>query len=291
MMYRKLTYTLILALCLAGSGLLFAPSVPGETGSLKNPETLTAEDISRLFAEANTLFSEANRISSSDSKKASDLYQKSLLRFKKIVTQGHIENGKLYYNIGNIYFRTHDIGRAILNYRKAEQYIGNDINLQKNLAFARDTRQDRIEVKQETKILKTVFFWHYDLSSKTRLLLFALASGFLWLFAAVHIFIKRPVFKWVIGITAVLACLLAGSLAVEYLALKRSAPGVIISDKVVARKGNSESYERSFKEPLHAGTEFIVLEERGNWIRAKLPDDRTCWLPEEDIGRVNSLTY
>lgn len=286
-MFRKLTYTLIVAVCLAGSGLFVVPfAIAAETGSAKSQETLTAKEISRLFVDANTLFAEANRIASSDPEKAADLYQKSLLRFEKIVNQGRIENGKLYYNIGNIYFRTHDIGRAILNYRKAAQYIGNDINLEKNLAFARDTRQDRIEVKQETKILKTVFFWHYDLSSKTRLLLFTLTSGFLWLFAAVRIFIKRPVFKWAVSVTAALACLLAGSLAIEYLALKRSVPGVIISDKVVARKGNSRSYERSFTEPLHAGTEFIVLEKRGNWIRAKLPDDRTCWLPEADIERV-----
>ncbi|MEZ4551129.1 MAG: hypothetical protein R2860_12620 [Desulfobacterales bacterium] len=56
---------------------------------------------------------------------------------------GNVENGKLYYNIGNIYFKTKDIGRFILNYKKAEQYIGNDINYAKNLAFAADaTGQD-----------------------------------------------------------------------------------------------------------------------------------------------------
>ncbi len=251
-----------------------------------HPKTLSTEEISRLFNEANTYFSDGNKLALSDPRQARPLYEKSILRFKRIINDGRIENGKLYYNIGNIYFRIQDIGRAILNYRRAEQYIGNDVNLQKNLEFARNTRKDQIEEKQETKILKTVFFWHYDLSSKIRVILFTISFGVLWIFAAARVFIKKPFFKWGIGITVVLSILLAGSLSIEYISDRESVPGVIISQEVTARKGNSMSYEKSFREPLHAGTEFTLLENRGAWLRIELPDARTCWIPASDVELV-----
>jgi tetratricopeptide (TPR) repeat protein len=269
--------------------LTFSPGVyaaAGRTAVDDAPERLTKAEVSQLFHEANQLFARANQAASSDPAKAGDLYQKSLLRYRKIVDQGNIENGKLYYNIGNIYFKTKDIGRAILNYKKAERYLGNDINLQKNLAFARQMRPDKIDVKQETKILSTVFFWHYDLSSKTRLFLFSGLFGLLWLFAGIRIFVKRPFFKWAAALTGALSLMFAASLGVEYLARKNTIEGVVISEESVARKGNSISYEPSFKNPLHAGTEFRVLEERGAWMRVQLPDDRTCWLPATDVELV-----
>jgi len=246
-------------------------------------ETITDDEISRLFHEANNLFAQANGVATSDPVKAKDLYQKSIMRFERIIKAGNIENGKLYYNIGNIYFRIKDIGRAILNYRRAEQYIANDVNLQKNLEFARNTRKDKIEEKQKTKILKTVFFWHYDLSSKIRLILFTAAFGLLWMFAAARVFIKRQFFSCAISITAAFSLMFAGSLIIEHAILQSTIPGVIISEKLIARKGNSASYEKSFKDPLHAGTEFTVLENRTSWLQVELPDARTCWVKAEDV--------
>lgn len=290
-MIYQITFILMMILCPVLGGT--PPADAASAAADKTPDAaadtaghLTETEISRLFHEANDLFAKANQAAAADPEKAMTLYRKSLLRYRKIAEQGNIENGRLYYNIANLYFKTRDIGRAILNYRKAEIYLGNDINLQKNLAFARQMRKDDIRVKQETKILKTVFFWHYDLSSKTRLFLFAGSFALFWGFAGIRIFIKRPAVKGAAVVWAVLAVLFGTSLIVEYTVRKNTVPGVVVSEKVVARKGNSRSYEPSFKDPLHAGTEFIVLEHRGNWIQVRLPDDRTCWLPAADVELV-----
>ena len=285
-MMHRLTYIFIFIFCLMGINGILSHNFCLADETVAAPAAISAEEISRLFHEANNLFAQGNKLSLSDPEKAKSLYKKSILRFERINNAGGIENGKLYYNIGNIYFRVKDIGRAILNYRKAEQYIGDDINLQKNLEFARNTRKDQIEVKQETKILKTIFFWHYDLSAKTRLILFAISFGMLWFFVAIRIFIKKSFLKWAICITVSLSVLFTGSLLIEYINFQKSVPGVVISQEVIARKGNSESYEKSFREPLHAGTEFTILENRGNWFRVELPDARTCWLPAMNVELV-----
>ena len=60
----------------------------------------------------------------------------------------------------------------------------------------------------------------------------------------------------------------------------------VMDTSVVARKGNSASYEPSFTEPLHAGTEFNILEERSDWVHVELMDGHRSWLPNMAIERV-----
>lgn len=239
-----------------------------------------------LYSRAKEMFREATVLSTTDPDAAQALYQKSVMRYERIVKGGNIGNGKLFYNIGNVYFHMKDIGRAILNYRRAEQYIPNDPNLRQNLDYARSIRMDRIGEKQETRILKTLFFWHYDLSTRTRVIIFTFSFSLLWTLAVMRLFIRRSSLLWLLAFTIFISTLFAGSLVSETIYLRKVRPGVIISSKVVARKGNSDTYEPSFKDPLHSGTEFTLIEKRENWYQIELSDSRKCWVPEKDIEFV-----
>jgi tetratricopeptide (TPR) repeat protein len=250
---------------------------PVSGSSLGKPE------IADLLSQAKDMFRQADKYAATDPEKAKRLYLKSAMRFEKIVKDGKIHNGKLYYNIGNAYFRTRDIGRAILNYRRAMQYIPNDPNLRQNLDFAREKRRDRIEEKQETRIFKTIFFWHYDLSLGTRVIVFIILFVAAWIAASTRIFFRWSFLTWSSVISILLCFLLAGSLLTEGVSYIRTRPGVVIVSEVTARKGNGETYDQSFKEPLHAGTEFNLIEKRGNWYHIQLPDSRECWVPWKSV--------
>jgi tetratricopeptide (TPR) repeat protein len=259
------------------------------SGTVKNE--LLADDldnatVSDLYSQAREFFRQANIKSAKSEDEAVSLYKKSAMRYERLIKEGGIQNGKIYYNLGNIYFKINDIGRAILNYRRAEQYIPNDSNLKQNLKYARGQRTDKIEEKQETKVLKTLFFWHYDLSVKTRIMLFTIFFAFVWISACLRIFFKKSFLFWVITVCAIISIMLSGSLGAEEYFLKKTRPGVILSTETVARKGNSETYEPSFKEPLHAGTEFTLIENRGDWYQIELPDSRTCWVASDDVELV-----
>jgi len=251
-----------------------------------NASTLDAAQITDLYSQAKDLFRQANELAATSPGQAKDLYRKSAMRFERIIREGGIQNGKLYYNLGNVYFRIKDIGRAMANYRRAEQYMPNDPNLKQNLEYARERRLDEIEEKQETKVLKTLFFWHYDLPTKARVFAFTVCFMFLWIFAGIQIFTDKTFVGWCITLAVILSLLLAGSLMTEEVSLRKSRPGVIISPEVVARKGNSDTYEPSFKEPLHAGTEFTLMEDRENWYHVELADSRTCWVTSKDVELV-----
>jgi hypothetical protein len=243
-------------------------------------------DIEALFEEGNDLFREANETAQTDRSAAEHLYLKAILRFERIVHEGGIRNGKLFYNIGNTYFRMNDIGRAILNYNRAALYTPHNADLRQNLEFARSRRLDDIPVPQTRKILQTLFFWHYDISTKARSTIFI--AGFLlcWTALGASLFIARPLFNRAAWAGGVVAALFLASLSIETISQQRSNLGVIVDPDVTARKGNSDSYEQSFKDPLHAGTEFSILEDRGDWVQVKLMDERRCWLPARSIEPV-----
>lgn len=246
---------------------------------------LAKSEIEQLFKEGTEYFHKANEILVQNMEGAKELYRKAALRMERIVDEGGLHNGKLYYNIGNIYFRMGDLGRAILYYRRAELFTPNDVNLRQNLAFARSKRIDKIEEAAKSEILKTIFFWHYDVSLRTRTTIFILSFALVCLMGSLWLFAKKPGIAWTMSVSLILAVLFAASLCVDFFTDASNA-GVIVDKEVIARQGDSETYEPSFKGPLHAGTEFTVAENRGDWCYVALADDRKCWLPAKAIAKL-----
>ncbi|HPO13540.1 MAG TPA: tetratricopeptide repeat protein [Candidatus Hydrogenedentes bacterium] len=240
-----------------------------------------------LLTEGNALFRQANELAATDPDGAKDLYQKSILRFERILEEGGVCNGQLYYNLGNAYFMSGDLGRAILNYRRAEQYLPNDPNVLHNLSYVRSQRLDRVDEPQRARVLKTLFFWHYDFSARARTILFVPFFLALWILAGLRLFVRRALITWGIVICAIVSGLLFGSLMVEAVQHSRDVSGVITAQEIAARKGNGETYQPSFEEPLHSGTEFILEEDRGGWYYIRLRDNRTCWIPQTAAEMVH----
>ena len=248
--------------------------------------SMLAQDDAGLFAEANDAFRQANELRPGDPDHAVELYRRAALRYERLLGERGISNSKLYCNLANAYFQAGDIGRAILNYRKAERLDPGDRNVQRNLAFARTKRSDKLDLASGGQVVRTVLFWHFEWSKGTRVRIFAAAWALMWAVLALRRFGQRWAPREIAAGMALAALLLAGSMAYESLAEARRVAGVIVSPDTVARQGDGPSYEPAFLEPLHAGTEFSVLEKRPGWCHVELPDGRVCWLDAGDIAFV-----
>jgi len=250
------------------------------TAALAAGETLSKEQINTLFSQANDAFRQANS-TVNDTDKANSLYEKAILGYEKIISQGRIKNPKLYYNLANAYLLKGDLGKAILDYRRAENLDKSDSDIQKNLAFARGRCADKVEIKTEKQILRTLAFWHYDFSTQTR---FAVACVCFAVFClgltAMIWFGRNAAMMTVTVVSAFLLVCFAGSLAVEGCSQAANLAGVIISPEVVAYQGDGQNYPPSFKAPLHAGTEFELIERRPNWFQIKLADGSDGWIQQ-----------
>ena len=269
MLTKKLTIILIV---------LFLLSLVGSADA-----QISKDQAYSLLNQANESFRQAN--STKDSEQAEKLYEKAILAFEKIAEQGQIKNAKLYYNLGNAYFLKGDIGKAILNYRRAEKLDSSDTNIQKNLTFARSKRIDKVGAKTERKVLQTLFFWHYDFAIKTKFLLTCIFFGIVCICVAGMIWFGRSA-SWVTPavICTVLTVCLLSSLIVESRTKASRICGVITAKEVIARQGDGQNYSPSFKDPLHNGTEFDVLESRLGWLHIKLFNDSDGWIPNSAAG-------
>ena len=216
----------------------------------------------------------------SDPAAARDQYERALLHYEVLVRDGGIRSGRLYYNIANTYFRLGDLGRAILNYKRAALYIPQDENLEQNLDYARSRRMDRIELEERERIFKTLFFLHYDVPSRIRLTMFAATFAIIWIVASFMIFLRWPVLRTILVVASIVSGLFLLSIVIEAVQVSRNPEGVITAREVIARKGDADTYQPSFTEPLHAGTEFTVLEERPGWIHIELGNGSRGWIPQ-----------
>lgn len=252
--------------------LAFAVSACGQ-------ETLSKQQLESILQSADEAFRTAN--SKADSAERTELYNQAILSYRKIIDEGRIHNAKLYYNLANAYFLNDRLGYAILNYRRAERLDGSDANIKKNLVFAQSRRADSFEIKTQTRIMHTLFFWHYDFSLKTRFVLTLIFFASSCIFATAMLWMgRRNYFTTLMVIFTILfLCFLCSVLITEVYSSK-TVYGVIISPQVIARQGDGQNYPPSFKQPLHEGTEFEMLEQRPGWLHIKLPDNSDAWIPQ-----------
>ena len=240
--------------------------------------TLSTQHASSLFNQANDAFRQAN--STADSQQAKSLYENAILLYEKIVTGGRIQNARLYYNLGNAYLLKGSLGKAVLNYRRAEKLDAADENIRKNLAFARSRRIDQIKPKTEEQIVKTLFFWHYDFSIKTKFLLGCIFFAITCISLTAIIWLGRHTVLTVIAVVAgILMICFVASVIVDAKRQADTICGVITVPEVIAKQGDGQNYPPSFKAPLHEGTEFDLLESRPAWLHIKLADDSDGWIP------------
>ncbi len=243
-------------------------------------------DATGVFAEANDLFAQANEARVAESATAPEIYRRAALRYERLVGEYGIRNSMLFYNLGNAYFQAGDVGRAIVNYKRAEDLDPSDANVRRNLALARSQRADKLDASVGGQATRTLLFWHYDVSTVARMRIFVVAWVVFWTLVILRFVGLSWVPREIALASVAVALLLFGSLAVDAVDASQSVEGVIVAADSVARQGDGASYEPAFREALHAGAEFRVLEQRPEWLRVELPDGRLCWLPVRDVELV-----
>jgi len=81
------------------------------------------------------------------------------------------------------------------------------------------------------------------------------------------------------------ACLLASAF-LEIRTQTNNVCGVITVQEVVARQGDGQNYPESFKDQLHAGTEFDLLERQPGWLHIRLSDNSDGWIPDNSADFI-----
>ena len=260
--------------------LLSAPAVATPMGVVAR--RASRPQLMLRLSEALQSFDRGSALLKSEPHEAQAAFQKAHDVFHAVIDAG-IENGRLYYNLGNTHLRMGRLGEALADYRRAERLIPNDERLKANLRFARSLTRDRIEASGKRELVHTLFFWHYSSPLRTRRTVAMIGYGLFWLFLAVRALSPQRR----LGYPA-LACLLlwmtlGASVAVDLPSQRGPTEGVLVADHIVVRTGNGEGYDPRFEQPLYEGVEFKIIEQRGSWIHIELADGNQGWVHDREV--------
>ena len=214
-------------------------------------------------------------------------FQAAAETYEAIIAAGTADSS-VYYNLGNAYFKQGDLGRAILNYRRAHALSPRDPDIAVNLRIARAQTVDQIEATAVGSIANFVEVAE-DWLTLYEAGLLALALWLLIGFFALLAVLKPHWRRWTGFTIAVLALFLAIgllSMASRFYRTQRYPPAVVVAEQVNVTSGPGDADQYLLEFTLHSGTEVLVLESRSGWRRVSLPGDLQGWVAADAIEPV-----
>jgi len=223
-------------------------------------------------------------------------YARAAQGYQQLADQGFADSA-LYYNLGNAYFKLGDYGRAILNYRRAEQLAPRDADIQTNLNLGRTQVVDQFEENvEETAAVNENFVSRLGKVTQTWLTLNELAVitlGVWFLFSVLVIVISnltkgsslRESLQYVLVATSLVLTIGIISLGSRLYVEHSNPEGVIVAGEIAVTSGPGSQYVTEFS--LHSGTEVSLVEQRQNWVRLAVPDsDLQGWVPVNAVAEI-----
>ncbi|MCU0613053.1 MAG: hypothetical protein MUE60_14860 [Candidatus Eisenbacteria bacterium] len=239
-------------------------------------------DVTTMLARADSTYHQAL---ASEGMDRTILAQRAAAVLEQVAASEGRWNGHVLYNLGTAYHLGGDLGRAVLNYRKAQRLLRGFPDLESNLEVALAQRRDKIEPGQREEIVRALFFWHHLLSPTARRWIFAGGFLLLWLMLTLNVFRRNGVATALAVLAAVIAVVFGLSVGSDFMASARKNHGVIVTREVGAKTGPGASYAAAYEGGLHAGTELRTLDQEEGWCRVRLIDGSECWLPEDSFER------
>ena len=220
--------------------------------------------------------------------KADDAYSKgkyldAIESYEAALKKGKSAN--LYYNLGNAYYRTDNVTRAIINYEKARLLAPGDDDIIHNLEVARSKTIDNIQPGEK------IFFkvWYENIKTSMGIDTWATLSLVSLVVALllflVYLFVKNMMLRKVafyLSVALVIVFILGNVFASQ---LKdyttNSKCAVIVSPTATAKKTPTEQGADACI--LHEGTRGDVIDALKGWYEIRLADGTEGWISETDV--------
>lgn len=246
---------------------------------------LTPQQRRDVLLEAQQHYDRGIAVLAADPAQAKSIFRTAAERFQLVADSGVI-NGQLYYNLANAYLEAGDLGRAILNYRKAQRLMPGDARLQANLKYARSLCRSQIAPSGERALVQALLGWHEHTSLRARFAVFITCYVAFWIVLLWRLFRPGGALLAAALILGLAALISGASTTSDVFGWGHRPAGVILSDEVTLRKGNGAGFEPQIEQPLHAGVEFDVLEERGDWLNIQLPNGISGWIEHNAVAVI-----
>lgn len=210
-------------------------------------------------------------------------FDEAVNTYEAILGEGR-ESATLYYNLGYAYYKSGQLGKAILNMERAQRLNPTDTDVKANLEQA-------YSLTDQMQTIEPVFFvrwWHQFtniLNSDGWAVLFII------LFVVMLLGIGAFLFADVIALRKVgfFSAIIVFFLAVVSLSISISKRNsVLYSQEAIIMSASvtlTTSPDKNGTEMavLHEGTHLTIVSELGEWIEVQLKDGNIGWLKKSEV--------
>ena len=210
----------------------------------------------------------------------------------RMLTEDGVDDASVWFNLGNAYLRGGRIGESIVAYRRAQRRDPSSDDIAANLAIARSKIDRPIEADANDLDFGDAAAGWRILPSETRWWIGVAA----WISFWTILYFRRTTNSsdaeesesraalWRGGLLSsfILAIVCFTTVALDTVVPLWRPVGVVVETDVVVRSGNGEGFEAAIEEPISAGVEFRILEDRPGWWRIELPDGSQGWIAIRD---------
>ncbi|MFT7588711.1 MAG: hypothetical protein ACI959_000923 [Limisphaerales bacterium] len=224
---------------------------------------------------------------------ASDLYKAENYDSAAAIYQTLINEGtqafELYYNAGNAYYKSGELGKAILNYEKARKIDRRKADVQYNLELAYLRQPDRepdaipLNIFGKTWRGITGIMSSGEWSMSTIVLWWLALSGIVIYWFINRVYLKKAgffMFLVALGLGILTLIFSIGKRGIE----KHDQHAIIMSPSAVIK--SAPSHEATDLYILREGFKLRVTDKAGTWTKVMLTDGNTGWMEEKALEDI-----
>ncbi|MDD4956222.1 MAG: tetratricopeptide repeat protein [Candidatus Omnitrophica bacterium] len=229
-----------------------------------------AETTAELFSSANDKYEQAD-------------WSGAIAGYEKILSSGK-KSPNIYYNLAGAYFKSGNLGKAILNYERALALDPRDADIRANYRFARS------DIKAKVVPEKGVWNW-----TPLRVYERTLSVDQMTIVASVSMIVILVLLA--IGVTGrmvtryhrtILICfsiiLVFNVFLAWHKAVNERTSAIVMVPAVEALYGPFDSATKFFT--LNEGMKVNIINSKDGWVRARRSDGKSAWIKDSAVERV-----
>jgi tetratricopeptide (TPR) repeat protein len=221
-----------------------------------------AADISVTFDSANKLYEQGK-------------FTEAVVAYEKIIQSGTVSSA-VYFNLGNAYFKSGQLGQAIAAFREAENLTPRDPDVRANLQFI------RARVQAPTGSPAS---WQQWLTTLTLNEWAILTSVIVWVWLGLWVLIQFwPQFKqslrmalWCGGV----GILICGGCTYAAWSGDTTKTAIVIAKDATLHNGPLD--EAPSTATVHDGAELTVIDTKNDWLQVRVDSQRVGWVKREQV--------
>lgn len=194
-----------------------------------------------------------------------------------------VKNGELYFNLGNAWLKKGSLGKAMLNYRRAQKWLGSDDDLLTNIELVQKSAIDE-KVVPNTGIIYKSSVWLYRLFNLNQTTVLTIILYWLVMICIILIimlpFSNISRFSRIsLWILVPLLILLTFSLSLKIYADRTNTPAVVVNETANVLLEPKEGADMLYE--IHDGYELNVLIRDTDWSKVSLGPGQIGWMKNE----------